>query len=58
MTRADGRQPHELRPVTFQRGFSKHAPGSVLASYGDTRVLCTAMYTDGVPPFLQGRGQG
>jgi ribonuclease PH len=58
MARVDGRLPHELRAVSFQRGFSKHAPGSVLASFGDTRVLCTAMYTDGVPPFLQGRGQG
>ncbi|MCC7011366.1 MAG: ribonuclease PH [Planctomycetes bacterium] len=58
MPRVDGRLPHEMRALSFQRGFSKHAPGSVLASFGDTRVLCTAMYTDGVPPFLQGRGQG
>jgi ribonuclease PH len=58
MARIDGRAADALRQVSFQRGFSKHAPGSVLVSFGDTRVLCTAMYTDGVPPFLQGRGQG
>jgi len=58
MPRPDGRQPHDLRTLAFQRNFTRHAPGSVLASFGDTRVLCTAMYTDGVPPFLQGKGQG
>ncbi|MBM3990188.1 MAG: ribonuclease PH [Planctomycetes bacterium] len=58
MARIDGRTADALRQVSFARGFSKHAPGSVLVSFGDTRVLCTAMYTDGVPPFLQGRGQG
>jgi ribonuclease PH len=58
MPRTDGRTPGETRALSFQRAFSKHAHGSVLASFGDTRVLCTAMYTDGVPPFLQGRGQG
>lgn len=57
MTRAD-REPRATRPIEFQRHFTKNAPGSVLASFGDTRVLCTAAYTDGVPPFLQGRGQG
>jgi ribonuclease PH len=56
--RADGRAPGDLRPITFQRHFTEHAPGSVLACFGRTRVLCTAMYTDGVPPFLQGRGRG
>jgi ribonuclease PH len=58
MPRTDGRSPHELRPLVFQRHFTRHAPGSVLACFGETRVLCTAMYTDGVPPFLQGKGQG
>ena len=58
MARPDGRLPHDLRPLSFARGFTRNAPGSVLASYGETRVLCTAMYTDGVPPFLQGKGQG
>ena len=57
-SRTDGRAPSELRPITFERGFTENAPGSVLASFGRTRVLCTAMVTDGVPPFLQGRGQG
>ncbi len=58
MTRSHGRAAAEMRPIDFQRGFTKHAPGSVLASFGDTRVLCTATYTDGVPPFLQGKGRG
>lgn len=47
-----------MRPVQFQRNFTKHAPGSVLASFGHTRVLCTAMAQDGVPAFLQGKGRG
>ncbi len=58
MPRPDGRQPGDLRPIGFQRGFTSRAPGSVLASFGNTRVLCTAMATDGVPPFLQGKGRG
>ncbi|MBL8862471.1 MAG: ribonuclease PH [Planctomycetes bacterium] len=56
-TRPDGRAPHDLRRVTFQRRFTR-APGSVLASFGETRVLCTALAQDGVPPFLQGRSKG
>ena len=58
MTRKDGRAAGELRPIRFERGFTKTAPGSVLTSFGDTRVLCTATWTDGVPNFLVGRGQG
>jgi ribonuclease PH len=58
MARQDGRAPGELRPIRFERGYHKTAPGAVLASFGDTRVLCTAMFVDGVPPFLQGKGQG
>ena len=58
MTRHDGREPGEMRPIRFERGFTKSAPGSVLASFGDTRVLCTATYTDGVPMWMKGRGQG
>jgi ribonuclease PH len=58
MPRANGRDKTDLRAVSFQRGFTESAPGSVLAVFGRTRVLCTAMYVDGVPPFLQGRGQG
>lgn len=58
MPRLDGRNPGDLRPISFQRGFTNRAPGSVLASFGNTRVLCTAMAQDGVPPFLQGKGRG
>lgn len=58
MARIDGRSAGDLRPITFQRGFTNRAPGSVLASFGHTRVLCTAMAQDGVPPFLQGKGRG
>jgi ribonuclease PH len=58
MPRSDGREPGDLRPISFQRGFTNRAPGSVLAVFGNTRVLCTAMATDGVPPFLQGKGRG
>jgi ribonuclease PH len=58
MPRPDGRIPGDLRPISFQRGFTNRAPGSVLASFGNTKVLVTAMATDGVPPFLQGRGRG
>ncbi|MFN0007156.1 MAG: ribonuclease PH [Planctomycetota bacterium] len=58
MPRPDGREPGEIRPISFQRGFTNRAPGSVLAAFGNTKVLCTAMATDGVPPFLQGKGRG
>jgi ribonuclease PH len=58
MARIDGRNAGDLRPISFQRGFTNRAPGSVLASFGNTRVLCTAMAQDGVPPFLQGKGRG
>jgi ribonuclease PH len=56
--RPSGRAFHELRPVSIQRGFTRHAEGSVLIAYGDTRVLCTASVEEKVPPFLKGRGQG
>jgi len=56
--RPDGRRADELRPVQIVRGYTKHAPGSVLISAGDTRVLCTAMWEEGVPPFLEGTGAG
>jgi len=58
MSRLDGRNAGDLRPISFQRGFTNRAPGSVLASFVNTRVLCTAMAQDGVPPFLQGKGRG
>jgi ribonuclease PH len=56
--RPSGRAFHELRPVSIQRSFTRHAEGSVLIAYGDTRVLCTASVEEKVPPFLKGRGQG
>jgi ribonuclease PH len=56
--RPSGRAPDELRPVRFTRGFIKHAEGSTLVEFGDTRVLCTASIEDTVPPFLRGKGQG
>jgi len=58
MPRKDGRAPGEPRPIQFQRHFLNTAPGAVLVSFGETRVLCTATWVDGVPPFLQNRGQG
>lgn len=58
MTRADGRQPHELRPVTIERGWSDQAEGSALISAGSTKVLCTASFTPGVPRWLSGQGTG
>ncbi|MDE1923262.1 MAG: ribonuclease PH [Gammaproteobacteria bacterium] len=56
--RPSGRAADELRPVSFTRGFTRHAEGSVLVGFGDTRVLCTASVEDGVPSFLRGSGQG
>ena len=44
--------------MRFERGFTEHSQGSVLACFGRTRVLCTATVTDGVPHFLKGKGQG
>jgi ribonuclease PH len=56
--RPSGRAPDQLRPVRITRGFTRHAEGSVLVEFGDTRVLCTASIDDKVPPFLKGKGQG
>jgi ribonuclease PH len=56
--RPSGRAPDELRAVSFERGYTRHAAGSVLVSFGDTRVLCTASVETGVPPFLRGQGRG
>jgi ribonuclease PH len=58
MARPSGRAADELRAVRFTRGFTKHAEGSVLVEFGDTRVLCTASIEDSVPAFLRGKGQG
>ncbi|GAB2593401.1 ribonuclease PH [Streptomyces capparidis] len=56
--RADGRAPDQLRPVTVERAWSKHAEGSVLISFGDTKVFCTASVTEGVPRWRKGSGEG
>jgi len=56
--RPSGRQPDQLREVSFTRHFTKHAEGSVLVAFGDTRVICTASVEDRVPRFLKGKGQG
>ena len=58
MARADNRRPDELRPVRFSRSFSRHAEGSVLVEFGDTRVLCMASVEERVPRFLKGSQQG
>lgn len=58
MPRSFDRKPADPRPIRFERNFLKHVPGSVLASFGDTRVLCTATVQEGVPTFLQGKGKG
>lgn len=56
--RPSGRTADALRPVNLQRGFTKHAEGSVLVEFGDTRVICTASIEEKVPGFLKGKGQG
>ncbi len=56
--RPSGRAPDALRPVRLERGFTRHAEGSVLVAFGDTRVLCTASVESRVPPFLRGAGSG
>ena len=58
MPRADGRAPDELRPVKVTVDYLRYAEGSVLIEAGETRVLCAATIEDGVPQFLEGRGQG
>lgn len=56
--RPDSRQQDEMRPVTFEQGFTRFAAGSVLAKCGDTQVLCTVSVQTGVPKFLAGTGRG
>jgi ribonuclease PH len=56
--RPSGRNPDELRPVRITRGYTKHAEGSVLVEFGDTKVVCTASVDERVPPFLRDKGQG
>jgi len=58
MTRTDGRAVDQLREITIERGWSKQAEGSALISFGNTRVLCTASFTNGVPRWLAGKGKG
>ncbi len=58
MQRPSGRQPDDLRAITLERGYTQHAEGSVLVSFGATRVICTASVEPGVPRFLRGTGQG
>ena len=57
-TRASGRNPDDLRPVTFTRDYTEMATGSVLVEFGRTRVLCTASLEARVPPWLKGSGKG
>src|SRR5512144_1882815 len=56
--RPSGRAPDQMRELRFEPGFTRHAEGSCLVSFGDTRVLCTASVEERVPPFLSGKGQG
>jgi len=58
VSRPSNRDTDQLREVRFTRNYTKHAEGSVLAEFGDTKVLCTATVTDQVPRFLKGQGQG
>ncbi len=58
MTRPDGRQPDELRPISFERDFTAMAAGSCLVRFGETRVLCTASIDEDVPRWMRGRGSG
>ena len=58
MTRPDGRKPDELRPVTITRGWQRYAEGSALVAFGETRVLCAASVTEGVPRWRKGSGLG
>ena len=56
--RPSGRSPDQMRELRFEPGFTRHAEGSCLVSFGDTRVLCTASVEEKVPPFLRGKQQG
>ena len=58
MTRPDGRTPDQLRPISFQRDFTEMSAGSVLVSFGRTRVLCTASVDEDVPRWMKGSGKG
>jgi ribonuclease PH len=58
LQRPSGRAPDQLRPITLERRYTRYAEGSVLVSFGDTRVLCTASVEEKVPAFLRGKGEG
>ena len=58
VVRPSGRAANEMRPIQFERSFTCHAEGSVLVSFGNTRVICTASCSAGVPGFLRGKGEG
>src|SRR3990167_8781269 len=58
MKRAHNRKPDELRPISFTRHFTKHAEGSVLVCFGETKVICNASIMEGVPKFLRDTQQG
>jgi len=58
LVRADGRAADDLREITIERGWSTQAEGSALISFGNTKVLCTASFTNGVPRWLKGQGKG
>ena len=58
LLRSNERRAGQLRPVRFERNFTRYAEGSVLVSFGETRVLCTATVEESVPPFLRGQGKG
>ena len=58
ITRADGRAVDQLREITIERGWSEQAEGSALISFGKTKVLCTASFTNGVPRWMTGKGKG
>ena len=58
MQRPSGRAPSQLRDISFTRQFTRHAEGSVLVEFGDTRVICTASVEQGVPRFMRGQGRG
>ncbi len=56
--RPSGRAPDQMRAITMEPGFTRHAEGSCLVSFGDTRVLCTASVESNLPPWLRGKGRG
>ena len=56
--RPSGRAPDEMRAITIETGYTKHAEGSCLIGFGDTKVLCTASIEERIPPWLRGKGEG